>query len=535
MADAEGVVLGFLALRERRDAVLLLDGMDLVAAAGEDLVRIALVADVPDDAVVGRVVEVMQGDGEFDHAEAGAEMAAALADRFDQVGAQFLGDRGQFVFVELAQVGGNGDAGQARVATAVERVGVDHASIVNVTPCGGRVKAAAAPRRGYLPRRRPNNPLGFCGSGSGSGSLYGSANPVARLALMKSTTSSRGTPLAAVISSSVAGPFIIAVAMRKCLGNSRSVCGHLPSLNWPSGSKPGSSAPLPASRPAYHCSRASGCAGPSAAASRAQVAASASSKSAQLDRALEIAGQRLQRRRAMELAGDRIDQQHRPGIAAIAHAAGQLADGQPVAEAAGACGAGGAHGGGMGMDGVSTAGGRGRLGHARLDRGRRQRSGRDRGGQGRCRRRRFRFLVHGLRMFFGQLVLRHRRRAHAGGHGRLDGRRRGDWRRVRPGSATMPFSAAMLLSSRDQAVGAQRAHQVVIGLRALRRGQADHALARGMQAQPAHRAVHAVHVDHDVVGVVLAQQLPVTAGLGIRGLERGVQFRLDGRVHAGGA
>ena len=41
MADAEGVVLAFLALRERRDAVLLLDRVDRVAAAGQDLVRIA--------------------------------------------------------------------------------------------------------------------------------------------------------------------------------------------------------------------------------------------------------------------------------------------------------------------------------------------------------------------------------------------------------------------------------------------------------------------------------------------------------------
>ena len=32
-------------------------------------------------------------------------------------------------------------------------------------------------------------------------------------------------------------------------------------------------------------------------------------------------------------------------------------------------------------------------------------------------------------------------------------------------------------------------------------GQADHALAGGMQAQPAHRAVHAVHVDDDIVGL----------------------------------
>ena len=130
MADAEGVVLAFFALRERRDAVLLLDRVDAVAAAGEDLVRIALVADVPDQAVVRRVVQVVQRDGQLDHAQAGAEMAAALAHRFDQVGAQFLGDRGQFGFVELAQVGGDVDAGKAGIAR-----GVDH-----------RLKLACGPR-----------------------------------------------------------------------------------------------------------------------------------------------------------------------------------------------------------------------------------------------------------------------------------------------------------------------------------------------------------------------------------------------------
>ena len=43
----------------------------------------------------------------------------------------------------------------------------------------------------------------------------------------------------------LAGPFIITVAMRKCLGNSRSVCGHLSSLYLSFGLKPGISAPLP--------------------------------------------------------------------------------------------------------------------------------------------------------------------------------------------------------------------------------------------------------------------------------------------------
>ena len=85
MADAEGVVFAFLALGERRHAVLLLDRVDAVAAAGEDLVRIALVADVPDQAVVRGVVQVVQGDGQLDHAQPGAEVAAGAADRFDQV------------------------------------------------------------------------------------------------------------------------------------------------------------------------------------------------------------------------------------------------------------------------------------------------------------------------------------------------------------------------------------------------------------------------------------------------------------------
>ena len=79
MADAERVVLAFLALRERREAVLLLDRGDAVAAAGQDLVRIALVADVPDQAVARRVEQVVQRDGQLDHAQAGAEMAAGAS------------------------------------------------------------------------------------------------------------------------------------------------------------------------------------------------------------------------------------------------------------------------------------------------------------------------------------------------------------------------------------------------------------------------------------------------------------------------
>ena len=54
-----------------------------LAPAGQHLVAVGLVADVPDQAVVRRVEHVMQRDRELDRAEVGREMAAGLAHRFD--------------------------------------------------------------------------------------------------------------------------------------------------------------------------------------------------------------------------------------------------------------------------------------------------------------------------------------------------------------------------------------------------------------------------------------------------------------------
>ena len=78
----------------------------LVAAAGEDLVRVGLVADVPEDLVAGRVEQAVQGDGQLAGAEVGAEVAADLTDRVDDVGAHLLRDLLQLLVVELVQVGG---------------------------------------------------------------------------------------------------------------------------------------------------------------------------------------------------------------------------------------------------------------------------------------------------------------------------------------------------------------------------------------------------------------------------------------------
>ena len=89
MRGAERVVFALGALGEAGQAVLGAQRADAVAPAGQDLVRIGLVADVPDQPVVRRVEDVVERDRQLDDAEPGAEMAAGLRDGVDQFGAQF--------------------------------------------------------------------------------------------------------------------------------------------------------------------------------------------------------------------------------------------------------------------------------------------------------------------------------------------------------------------------------------------------------------------------------------------------------------
>ena len=86
MRRAERVVFALGALGEARQAAALAQRADAVAPAGQDLVRIGLVADVPDQPVARRVEHVMQRHGQLDHAETGAQMAAGHRDRVDRLG-----------------------------------------------------------------------------------------------------------------------------------------------------------------------------------------------------------------------------------------------------------------------------------------------------------------------------------------------------------------------------------------------------------------------------------------------------------------
>src|SRR3954469_7966165 len=106
MTDAERVVFAFFPLRKRCQAVFLLDRRDAVAPTGQDLVRIALMADVPDQPIAWRVEKPVQRDSELDDTEPGTEVAARRGDRFDEIRAQLARNLIELGLRNLAQVRG---------------------------------------------------------------------------------------------------------------------------------------------------------------------------------------------------------------------------------------------------------------------------------------------------------------------------------------------------------------------------------------------------------------------------------------------
>ena len=72
MGRAERIIFALGALGEARQAAALAQRADPVAPAGQDLVRIGLVANVPDQLVGGGVEHVVQRNGQLDHAQARA-------------------------------------------------------------------------------------------------------------------------------------------------------------------------------------------------------------------------------------------------------------------------------------------------------------------------------------------------------------------------------------------------------------------------------------------------------------------------------
>ena len=105
VARAHDVVLGLVDRAERGEALVLADRGELLAPAREHLVRVGLVAHVPEDLVARGVEQGVEGDRDLARAEVRAEVATDLADRLDDQLAHLLGHLCELVVVELVEVG----------------------------------------------------------------------------------------------------------------------------------------------------------------------------------------------------------------------------------------------------------------------------------------------------------------------------------------------------------------------------------------------------------------------------------------------
>ena len=78
MGRAEGVIFALGTLGEAREATRLTQGADAITTTGEDLMRIGLMANIPDQTIIGRVEDIMQSNRQLDHAaQIQAEQLAA--------------------------------------------------------------------------------------------------------------------------------------------------------------------------------------------------------------------------------------------------------------------------------------------------------------------------------------------------------------------------------------------------------------------------------------------------------------------------
>ena len=114
MGRAERVVFALAAPGEARQAAFLAQRADAAPPAGDDFVRIGLVADIPDQAIARRVEHVVQRHGELDHAQPGAEMTAGDRHRRDRLLAQLVGELAQLVGLQPTDVGRDVDGIEKR-------------------------------------------------------------------------------------------------------------------------------------------------------------------------------------------------------------------------------------------------------------------------------------------------------------------------------------------------------------------------------------------------------------------------------------
>ena len=80
VAHRQRIVFTLFPPGEGVQTILLADALHPFPAPGQDLVRVGLMADIPDQTIKRSLVDVVQCDRQLDDAEAGGQVAAAAAD-----------------------------------------------------------------------------------------------------------------------------------------------------------------------------------------------------------------------------------------------------------------------------------------------------------------------------------------------------------------------------------------------------------------------------------------------------------------------
>jgi hypothetical protein len=83
---------------------VLAQGMKGIPAAGNEFMGVALVADIPDQFIFWGVKDIVQGQGQLNHAETGRKMTACFRDRCDDVFPYLPGKNFQGRKVKFAQI-----------------------------------------------------------------------------------------------------------------------------------------------------------------------------------------------------------------------------------------------------------------------------------------------------------------------------------------------------------------------------------------------------------------------------------------------
>ena len=96
MGGAKRIKLAFGTLWKTAQSTHLPQGLHALASAGQDFVRVGLMAHIPHHPVFRRIEHIVQGHSELHRTEVGAQVPAGFGDAAEQKGTQFRRQSVQF-------------------------------------------------------------------------------------------------------------------------------------------------------------------------------------------------------------------------------------------------------------------------------------------------------------------------------------------------------------------------------------------------------------------------------------------------------